>query len=45
MRQYLPVIPLFFTANRVLAQSRIQGLQVSSLRPGYLPTCLVRAPL
>jgi ABC-type transport system substrate-binding protein len=44
MRQHMPIIPLFFVANRVIAQRRIQGLQVSSLRPGYLPTCLVRAP-
>jgi hypothetical protein len=44
MRQYMPVIPLFFVANRVIAPRRIQGLHSNSLRPGYLPTCLVRAP-
>jgi hypothetical protein len=44
MQQYMPVIPFFFTADRVLAQRRIQGLHSNSLCPGYLPTYLVRAP-
>jgi len=35
MQQQAPLVPLFFLPTRVVASSRLTGLHVNSLKPGY----------
>jgi peptide/nickel transport system substrate-binding protein len=36
MRQEMPIVPLYFVANRVVARREVAGLNVTSLKPGYV---------
>jgi ABC-type transport system substrate-binding protein len=44
MLQEMPMVPLFVLPNRIAASRQITGLHVSSLKPGYSVTTLVRTP-
>ena len=43
MQQEMPLVPLFFLPSRTVADKRLSGLNVGSLKPGYLATTIVRA--
>lgn len=43
MQQEMPLVPLFFLPSRTVADKRLSGLHVGSLKPGYLATTIVRA--
>lgn len=43
MQQEMPMVPLFFLPSRTVADKRLSGLNVGSLKPGYLATTIVRA--
>ncbi|WP_331061138.1 ABC transporter substrate-binding protein [Hymenobacter sp.] len=38
LQQEAPLVPLFFVSNRVAVNRRIKGLQITSLKPGYVIT-------
>ena len=44
MLQEMPMVPLFVLPNRIAARRQITGLHVSSIKPGYSVTTLVRTP-
>jgi ABC-type transport system substrate-binding protein len=35
LREQLPILPLFFVANRIAANRKLTGLQLTTLKPGY----------
>ena len=35
MQQQMPLVPLYFVANRVIASKEVAGVNVMSLKPGY----------
>ena len=43
MQREVPMVPLFFLANRIAASRRLTGLHVSSLKPGYTVTAIEQA--
>ena len=43
MQQEMPMVPLFFLPSRIAADKHLSGLNVGSLRPGYLATTIERA--
>ncbi|GAB3876003.1 hypothetical protein GCM10028824_32870 [Hymenobacter segetis] len=40
MQQQLPLVPLYFVANRVIASKDVAGVNVMSLKPGYLASTI-----
>ena len=42
MQQEMPMVPLFFLSSRTAADKHLRGLNVSSLKPGYLATTIER---
>ena len=44
LQQEMPVVPLFMLPNRIAANSRLSGLYISSLKPGYSASTLELAP-
>ena len=44
MRQQMPIVPLFFVANRLIASKKIAGLNVMSIKPGYLASTIYFLP-
>lgn len=42
MQQEMPMVPLFFLPSRTAADKHLRGLNVGSLKPGYLATTIER---
>ena len=42
MQQEMPLVPLFFLPSRTVANNHLRGLNVGSLKPGYLATTIER---
>lgn len=42
MQQEMPMVPLFFLSSRTAADKHLRGLNVGSLKPGYLATTIER---
>lgn len=42
MQQEMPMVPLFFLPSRTAAGNHLRGLNVGSLKPGYLATTIER---
>jgi peptide/nickel transport system substrate-binding protein len=42
MQQEMPLVPLFVLPNRLVANRRITGLHVGSIKPGYSVTTIER---
>ncbi|GAB3855118.1 peptide ABC transporter substrate-binding protein SapA [Hymenobacter terrigena] len=40
MQQQMPLVPLYFVANRVIASKDVAGVNVMSLKPGYLASTM-----
>jgi ABC-type transport system substrate-binding protein len=40
MRQEMPLVPLYFVANRVIASKYLRGINVMSLKPGYVASTI-----
>ncbi|MBH8558952.1 ABC transporter substrate-binding protein [Hymenobacter negativus] len=40
MQQQMPLVPLYFVANRVIASKAVAGVNVMSLKPGYVASTI-----
>ncbi|MDB5267076.1 MAG: hypothetical protein JWP58_116 [Hymenobacter sp.] len=44
MQQQMPLVPLYFVANRVITGKNVAGVNVMSLKPGYLASTIYHVP-